>query len=119
VREAPLEEPAAPVREPTAPIPVSTSPAPAAHAQKPGATWVKQLGSILLVIGVIGLLQSLTMDTTVRDPYIGPIHNIGKLNDRTVYVIVTAIMSVTGLACVIVGSYLEPPGSHKQSNPPK
>lgn len=71
--------------------------------------WLGDLGVLLMVGGGLALVASLKMDTSVPVPGEAMrVHNIGLMQAQHIYVILTALAIVAGLACFIVSRYLEP-----------
>jgi len=80
-------------------------------------------GVVILVIGIIGLLLSLAMDTTVpAGAYGNRVHNIGLMNERTGYLIAFAVQIFIGAVLFIIGSLTStssaPDRSGERSPPP-
>jgi RNA polymerase subunit RPABC4/transcription elongation factor Spt4 len=59
------------------------------------------LSSGLIIVGLILLVFSLTMDTTVSTTYGDHVHNIGLLNKKTNFTIISSVMILTGVVLLI------------------
>ena len=64
---------------------------------------MKSLGMIALAIGIVGLLASLNMDTSVATGLGGRVINIGLLNDKQNLLVVFAVVSVIGALFLVFG----------------
>ncbi len=53
-------------------------------------------GRIILVMGIFGLFFSLTMETSVPSATGNRIHNIGLLNERLIYLIISSLLTLIG-----------------------
>lgn len=66
---------------------------------------MKKLGAALLLIGILGLLFSLSLDTTVPSSSLGStnrIHNIGLMNEKQNLIIFFSVISMLGGAFVSI-----------------
>ncbi|NDP62970.1 hypothetical protein [Polaromonas sp.] len=63
---------------------------------------MKKAGGIALAIGIVGLLASLAMDTSVSSGF-GRVHNIGLINQKQNLLLVFALVSVVGAVFYAVG----------------
>jgi predicted RNA-binding Zn-ribbon protein involved in translation (DUF1610 family) len=72
---------------------------------------MKQIGKILIVISIIGLIYFSQMDTSVKVSYPNGksfglperVNNIGLINDKQNYIIVSGILFISGIMLVIFG----------------
>lgn len=64
---------------------------------------MKIIGFLVLVIGLIGLAFSLGLDTAVLTSHGGRVHNIGLINERQNYLIVSIALSVVGAIVCSMG----------------
>ncbi len=71
---------------------------------------MRTLGAILLGCGLIGLLVSLGMDTSVSTSTgYGRVNNIGLMNDKQNYIIVSSVLLLAGIAMAFVGGSAQAP----------
>lgn len=62
----------------------------------------------MLVIGIIAIVASIFMDTSVSTGYFDKgVNNIGLLNDRSNYVIVSCCMTLIGAIWMAAGNIVE------------
>lgn len=64
---------------------------------------MKKAGGIALAIGIVGLLASFAMDTTVSSGFGGKVHNIGLMNEQQNLLLIFALISVVGAVFYAVG----------------
>ena len=69
---------------------------------------MKSLGIIALAIGVVGLLASLNMDTSVASTFGSRVYNVGLMNDKQNLLLVFAVLSVVGALFLVFGRRDEP-----------
>jgi hypothetical protein len=62
----------------------------------------KQLGIGLLMIGIIGVVLVMMMDTSVVSGY-GRVNNLGLMNDQQNYLIIAGLAVIAGLVLVVMG----------------
>lgn len=62
----------------------------------------KTLGTTLIVVGLIGAVLSLMVDTTV-DTGFGRVNNIGLIKDQQNYLILSSVAIVAGIAFLLLG----------------
>lgn len=68
-----------------------------------GLTTLGTVGVMLLALGIpITSYFFLVYDTSLPDPYIGRIHNIGLMQDRLMGLLVGLAAAVSGLGCLVV-----------------
>lgn len=60
------------------------------------------LGIALLVLGALGLMFALSMDTSVSAGFFGRVNNIGLMNDKQNYII-AAVVLIAGLLMAVLG----------------
>ena len=60
------------------------------------------IGGCLIVVGIIALASSLGMDTTVPSSGGGRVHNMGLMNDKQNYLIVSGIVLLSGIVLVSI-----------------
>lgn len=65
---------------------------------------MKKFGLILLIVGVIILFLSISMDTTVTTSYGGRVNNLGLMNDKQNYLILGCVLFLGGILSVIFGN---------------
>lgn len=71
-------------------------------------TWKKKIGPILIVIGVIALLSSLSMNVSVGTGYYGHrVVNADLLNQRQNYVIVSSLILLIGVGITIMQRFVK------------
>jgi len=66
----------------------------------PKTSFMKSLGGLMLVIGIILGIYALNMDTTVDSPLFGGnfrVNNLGLMNEKTNYLIFSGILSLVGV----------------------
>ena len=61
----------------------------------------KVIGTSLIIGGIIALLCSLSMDTSVSSSLGGRIHNIGLMNQKQNYVMVSALILLIGIIITV------------------
>lgn len=66
---------------------------------------MRTIGTILLCIGVLTLILTLNMDTTVTTGF-GRVHNIGLMDQRRTCLIVSIAAIVVGLGMAVAGKCL-------------
>lgn len=59
-------------------------------------------GRVIAGIGALGALLALSMNVTVETEY-GAVNNIGLMNDRQNYLILSALMVVVGVVMILSG----------------
>lgn len=91
-------------------VPVSTvSAAPMFPAPLPSPTThsdsssLARVGVLLLILGGIGLIYAFNMETSVETAF-GAVNNIGLLNERQTYLILSGGASLVGLLLAAIGS---------------
>lgn len=57
---------------------------------------MKKIGILILVIGLIGLIATLGMDTSVASSYGKRVHNIGLMNEKQNFLLVSIAMAIIG-----------------------
>jgi len=67
-----------------------------------GKSEVIMLGWLFLVCGLVGLLLSLNIETTIRSEGY-EVHNIGLLNRKQNFVIATGFLSLIGVGLIVIG----------------
>jgi hypothetical protein len=60
------------------------------------------IGWFLVIVGVIALMSTLGMDTTVPSSGVGRIHNVGLMNEKQNYLIVSGIVLLSGMLLVSI-----------------
>ena len=65
----------------------------------------KRIGLLVFFAGMIGLLIGLNLDTTVATygPGTGRVHNIGLLNEKQNFLLVSALLSLVGIILFAIG----------------
>ena len=63
---------------------------------------MKKIGIFALIIGLVSLVATLGMDTSVASGY-GRIHNIGLMNEKQNFLLVSVAMSIVGVVLLIFG----------------
>lgn len=72
---------------------------------------MKKIGFLVLVIGVVGLIASLGMDTTVASSRsYDRIHNIGLMNEKQNFILVSVAIAIAGVVTLVFGYRSEPSG---------
>jgi hypothetical protein len=61
------------------------------------------VGVLLLILGGIGLIYAFNMETSVETAF-GAVNNIGLLNERQTYLILSGGASLVGLLLAAIGS---------------
>jgi hypothetical protein len=72
-----------------------------------GETSMRGLGLMVLVGGLIGLLAAMGMDTSVSTDF-GSVNNIGLMNDKQNYVVISCVALVAGVLMMIVPTSISP-----------
>ena len=60
-----------------------------------------RIDRLLILVGIVALLASLSMDTSVPSTGGGRIHNIGLMNEKQNYLIVSAVVLLIGVILTI------------------
>ncbi|CAM3554187.1 hypothetical protein [Xenorhabdus nematophila] len=74
---------------------------------------MKITGTVVITIGVILAIFALTMNVSV-DTAFGRVNNIGLMEDRHMYTIVSLFIVAAGLALLIAGSFMPNPATAKK-----
>lgn len=64
---------------------------------------MKQFGYAVLVLGIVLILSSLSMDTTVPTGALTRVNNVGLMQSKQNYLIVSSLVFLAGLILVVVG----------------
>lgn len=91
---------------------LSGSPAPPAQPPSSSGSGASVFGWLLLAAGIVGLLFSLNMDTSVEtgvDPYNSfglpsRVNNIGLMNQQRNYLIISGIVALAGVVLIVSGT---------------
>lgn len=65
---------------------------------------VKKFGVIVLVVGIIIVFMSISMDTTVSTNYGGRVNNLGLMNAQQNYLILGCVLFLGGILSMIFGN---------------
>jgi hypothetical protein len=60
-----------------------------------------RVGYVFIVIGMLGLVLSLVMDTSVQTSFGNRVHNIGLLNEQLIWVIVSCFCLLIGIILIV------------------
>ena len=63
---------------------------------------MKKIGILVLIIGLVGLVGTLAMDTTVASGS-GRIHNIGRISEQQNLLLVSVAMAIVGVVILVFG----------------
>lgn len=77
---------------------------------------MKGLGTLILFAGVAGLLFALNMDTSVSTGF-GSVNNLGLMNDKQNYIIVSALAIIVGLLMIILSPTSSPTAQVSEGDP--
>jgi hypothetical protein len=70
---------------------------------------MKQFGYAILALGVIALLGTLSMDTSVPSGMFERVNNMGLMQDKQNFLIVSALIFLVGVVMVAIGFKTPPP----------
>ena len=62
----------------------------------------KQFGVLLLILGALGVILALGMDTSVSTDY-GRVNNLGLMKDQQNYLLLSSLITVVGVALLLLG----------------
>lgn len=65
---------------------------------------MKKIGILVLVIGLIGLIATLGVDTSVASSYGKRVHNIGLMNEKQNFLLVFVTMTIIGAILWALGN---------------
>lgn len=69
---------------------------------------MKKIGFFVLVIGLVGLIATLGMDTTVASSHSSDrIHNIGLMNEKQNFLLVSVAIAIAGVVTLVFGNRSE------------
>lgn len=79
---------------------------------------MKKIGFFVLVIGLVGLIATLGMDTTVASSHgYDRIHNIGLMNEKQNFLLVSVAIAIAGVVVLVFGYRSEPSGQSSNKVP--
>jgi len=70
---------------------------------------MKQFGYAILALGVMAILCTLSIDTSVPSGMFGRVNNIGLMQEKQNYLIVSSLIVLVGVVLAVAGFNVPPP----------